>query len=249
MPSAEDIRNQQKLLDTYRTTLGYRLNQLAAYGDADVPPVVLHDIANARREIKRIKVVLSDWGKKPEDLPGDEETPAETEARANPQRRPAGPTNNFYGPVHSGVANFGGQQQLEEAKITMGDNKGDEFNFAGANISNSNLNLKSKLDNVVQLIGAFPNADESAKKQLEQLLKLLSAELQKAPAGNEDAVEAVAETAQDLIEKAKKEKPNKSLITISAEGLKQAAANIGAVVPAILPIADQIVKHIQAMLP
>jgi len=248
MPSDEDIRNQQQLLSTYRNTLAIRLNQRAIHGDGDAPPVILHDINTSRSEIRRIKATLTRWGIPVDDLPDDEETPQEIQARLNPQPRASGSTNNFYGPVTSGVSNFGGYQHIEEAKITMGDKKGDEFNFSGAQITGSNINIKAKLDNVIQSVGAIPHADQASKQQLEQLLSQLNAELQKAPAGNEDAVDAVAETAKDLVEKAKKDKPNKSLLGISAEGLKQAAANISAVLPAVLPIATKIAEHIQSLL-
>ncbi len=75
---------------------------------------------------------------------------------------------------------------------------------------------------------------------MNKLIGQLSAELEKAPPDKEEDAAAVAETAKNLIEKAAAEKPNKALLKIAAEGLKQAAQNIAEVLPAVLGIATQI---------
>lgn len=116
---------------------------------------------------------------------------------------------------------------------------GDQFNLSG-DFSGAILNIKSTLRDVTQRIGAAPHGDTAAKEQLTQLLTQLSAELQHAPAGAEDAAEVVAEMAKQAVERATHAKPNKSLVQISADGLQQAAQNLAAVLPTILPIATQI---------
>lgn len=121
---------------------------------------------------------------------------------------------------------------------------GDQFNMSG-NFSGAILNIKSTLTNVSQSIGAAPGGDAAVKAQLQQLIEELSSELQKAPADKEGEAEAVAETAKAAVEQATKEKPNKTLVTISAEGLKAAAQNLAAALPAVLPIATKIAETIQ----
>lgn len=107
------------------------------------------------------------------------------------------------------------------------------------------LNIKSTLTNVSQSIGAILHGDAAAKGELQKLTEQLSAELQKVPAEKASEAEAVAENAKTAVEQALKEKPNKTMVQISGEGLKQAAQNIAAVLPAVLPIATQIAQAIQ----
>ena len=241
MPSADDIKRQQTLLAAYRRTLAILLEQRAAHGAAYAPPATVGGIIEARGQIARIKGVLRSWGVATDDDPNDAEA---TVAEQLAQPRPVGQTFNFHGPVSAETIQYGGTQHIGEVNIDMGD----EFNFQGANLSNSNNNFKSTLTNVTQIVGALPNTDAATKQQIEHLLKQLGVELEKVPAGSEDDAAAVEETAKDLLEKVSKEKPNKAVVNISAKGLKEAAANIAAVLPAVLPIATKIVEHIQALI-
>lgn len=124
---------------------------------------------------------------------------------------------------------------------------GDQLNLSG--VSSSILNLKSTLANVAQSIGAAPHGDASAKAQLQTLIAQLSAELEQAPAAQAAEAEAVAETAKQAVEQATKAQPNRTLVTISAEGLKAAAQNLAAVLPTVLPLATRIAKAIQKFVP
>jgi hypothetical protein len=47
-----------------------------------------------------------------------------------------------------------------------------------------------------------------------------------------------------LVEQAKSEKPNKTMLQITGDGLKQAAQNLAEVMPAVVTIASQIVMSI-----
>lgn len=120
---------------------------------------------------------------------------------------------------------------------------GDQFNLSG-DFRGAIVNLKSTLRNVRQSAGQIPGGDEDGRKQLQELIDRLASELEKAPAEKKDAVEAVAETAKALVEQAKSDKPNKTLLQISGEGLKQAAKNIADVLPAAASIAVQIVAAV-----
>jgi hypothetical protein len=72
----------------------------------------------------------------------------------------------------------------------------------------------------------------------------LKAELAKVPPELESEAEAVAQTTEALVEVASAEKPNKTMIEITGEGLKKAAENIAAVMPTVLTIATQIVATV-----
>lgn len=82
--------------------------------------------------------------------------------------------------------------------------------------------------------------DAALRAELQQLIDELQAMLQRVPAAHATEAEAVAETAQQAVEQATREKPNKTMVQISAEGLKQAAQNLAAALPDVLPIAMKI---------
>ncbi|HEU5099528.1 MAG TPA: toll/interleukin-1 receptor domain-containing protein, partial [Roseiflexaceae bacterium] len=72
MATPEQIVQQQRLLETHRSTLSARLNQQAMLGVAHTPPEVVHDIREARASIERIKDTLRSWGVALEDHPDDD---------------------------------------------------------------------------------------------------------------------------------------------------------------------------------
>lgn len=106
------------------------------------------------------------------------------------------------------------------------------------------LNIKSKLSNVSQSVGKIPNVDNATKADLERLIDQLNEALQKAPPDKTEEAEAVAESAKLLVEQASMEKPNRTMIQITGEGLKQAAKNLAAVMPTVVAIATQIVSAV-----
>jgi methyl-accepting chemotaxis protein len=116
----------------------------------------------------------------------------------------------------------------------------DSFDMSG-DFRGAIINIKSTLTNVQQSIGDIHSGDETTRKELETLIGQLSEALQKVPEGHQEQAEAVAETAKVLVDTAKGEKPNKTMLQISGEGLKQAAQNLAGVMPAVLNIARQII--------
>ena len=133
-------------------------------------------------------------------------------------------------------------------KIYIGEVKmGDTFNMSG-DFRDAIINIKSTLVGVSQSIRTIPNADESIKQDLEKLVTQLHDELQKVPPENDEKAKAVAEATESLIKIVNKEKPNKSLVQIGAEGLKQAAKNLASVTPTVLTIATQIVAAIMKII-
>ena len=120
---------------------------------------------------------------------------------------------------------------------------GDQFNMTG-DFRGAIVNIKSTLENVTQTVNAITGGDPSAKAELQQLLKQLSETLQQVPPEHAEAAEAVAETAKTLVETATQEKPNKIMVQITGEGLKKAAENLQAIMPAVLTLATQIVAAV-----
>jgi chromosome segregation ATPase len=119
----------------------------------------------------------------------------------------------------------------------------DRFNLSG-DFRGAIVNIKSTLTNVQQSIGEIHTTDEMTRKELEALIEQLSEALQTVPAEKQEQAEAVAETAKVLVETAKAEKPNKTMLQISGEGLKQAAQNLAGVLPTVVTIASQIVMSV-----
>jgi len=138
------------------------------------------------------------------------------------------------------ISNVSGLAVGKGAKATGGDvHTGDKIDMSG-DFRGANVNVKSTLTNVMQSIGALPHADDSTKIELEKLIAELNAALQQIPENRAEDAEAVAEMAKSLIEKASAEKPNKTMLKISGEGLKQAAKNIADIMPTVLGIATKI---------
>src|SRR5574341_77006 len=123
---------------------------------------------------------------------------------------------------------------------------GDKITISG-NIQNSILNIKSTLTNVQQSVGSIPTNDDSARKELQGLIEQLSQALQNVPDNQKEQAEAVAVSAQSLVETAKAEKPNKTLLQITGEGLNKAAENLAEVAPAVVGIAGQVIALVMRM--
>jgi len=106
------------------------------------------------------------------------------------------------------------------------------------------INIKSTLTNVQQSVGEIRTDDQNARQELEKLIGQLSEALEKTPEESQEHAQAVAETAKALVDTAKAEKPNKTMLQITGEGLKQAAQNLAEVMPTVVTIASQIVMTV-----
>lgn len=131
-------------------------------------------------------------------------------------------------------------------KMTDSNKSGDTYNFSG-NFSGAMINVNSTLNNVQQTIGALPTANDQAKAELRQLVAQLQDILKQIPPDKAEDAEAVAELTENLMKTANKEKPNKQMLQITGEGLKQAAKNLAAIVPDVTKIAGAIVKAVLAL--
>ncbi len=123
---------------------------------------------------------------------------------------------------------------------------GDKVDFSG-DFRGAIVNFKSTLTNVRQTVKAVPTADEAEKKELERLVVELSTALESLSADKAELAEALAQQTQSLIEEATKEKPNKTMLGISANGLKQAAGTVADVAPKVLQVATQIAEFVMKL--
>jgi len=120
--------------------------------------------------------------------------------------------------------------------------------YAGANMSTtisggvtgSNLTINSTLTNVVQSIGAMPNADESAKAELTKLIGELQQQLNNAPPALGNDANRVSKRVQDLVDEAVVTEPDKSEVESSAGRLISAAAKFAGAVPVIISTVEKI---------
>jgi hypothetical protein len=119
----------------------------------------------------------------------------------------------------------------------------DTFHFDG-DFRGSILNIKSTLRDVQQSVGNIPTGDEETRQELQQLIEALTVALENVPPEKDEDAQAVAETAKVLVETATAEKPNKTMINITGEGLKRAAQNVAEVAPTVIGIASQIVMAV-----
>jgi hypothetical protein len=116
------------------------------------------------------------------------------------------------------------------------------FTISG-NVSNSNVNMDSRLSNVAQTISGIPGASEKDKITLTELMEKLKSELDKVPKLAPDQVEAaekIALRAKQLVEEASVAKPEKEEVEDKANKLKKAAENVKGTLPAVFSIVEQI---------
>jgi len=136
-----------------------------------------------------------------------------------------------------------GQKVIHQSNNAGDVQQGDRIDFSGATLTGSNLNIKSRLDNVTQTVAALPNTGAEEKAKLEALIKQLAELLQQVPQDKAQEAETVSAMAEQTVNAAKS--GNKSMFNITAKGLQEAAAALIGVVPAAIGIAKQIVETLQ----
>ncbi len=150
------------------------------------------------------------------------------------------PIYNIYGDYIGGDKAEG--DKIEGDKV-ISYNSGDTFNMSG-NFSGANVNVKSTLTNVNQMIGILPQANDAKKAELQRLIAQLNEVLQQAPPEKAEEADAVVQMTEALAETAASEKPNKMMMQITGDGLKKAAENLAGIVPNVVKIAGAIVAGI-----
>jgi hypothetical protein len=118
-----------------------------------------------------------------------------------------------------------------------------QFNLSG-DFSGSVLNIASTLTDVQQTIGSIPGMDNDTKTELAALFDELQQELANIPEEHANDAEAIVESAKMALEQLNRDKPNKTMLSVSVEGLKKAAENIASILPNVAVTAGKIVKII-----
>lgn len=117
------------------------------------------------------------------------------------------------------------------------------------NGSNNVLSIGSLLSAANQTIQIHSVIPSDQKEEIKDLLEQLNQQLRVLPEEYADDAEAVAEMAKSLVENAAKEKPNRRINEVTAEGLKKAAENISKITPLVLTTVLEIISFIQKIPP
>jgi hypothetical protein len=123
---------------------------------------------------------------------------------------------------------------------------GDAFELSG-DYRAAILNIKSTLSGVTQTIQQIPDGHQATKQALLTLIGQLEQELSRTPASQIENAGAVAQTTQFLMDLAAADKPNKSILQIAGEGLKQAAQNMNQIMPEVPRIANKIIQEVRKL--
>jgi hypothetical protein len=131
----------------------------------------------------------------------------------------------------------------EENKFTFGDiNMGHNINVSGPAI----VAIDSTLNNVSQTISTADGLSTVQKSQLEEMVKALRTELDGLKATHPDETREIADAVQKAVATASKppEERKKSLLQLSANGLKEAAELVKDIAPNVLTTAGLIAKFV-----
>lgn len=133
--------------------------------------------------------------------------------------------------------------------MTNEESKGDN---RSVHISGGRVGVLSTGDNAhIQVnamnLDALPASDADQKAKLEALVAQLNELLQQAPPEKQEEAQAVAETTENLIQQAGAEKPNKTMLKITASGMKEAAQAIAGVVPSAIKVVKEISDTVMGM--
>lgn len=118
-------------------------------------------------------------------------------------------------------------------------------------IGSGNVQVKSSTGVVVgpgaqSTVATVTQGSEIA--DLRRLVAQLQALLRQPPPGVEADAKAAVAMAQQAVTQATQEKPNRTMVQISVDGLKQAAANLATALPAVLPLAERIAQAVQRLM-
>ncbi|HEY1011072.1 MAG TPA: hypothetical protein VGE07_00105 [Herpetosiphonaceae bacterium] len=269
MPLSPEARAHiEALLAKHRRNLRILEIQASDYGPANIPLHIVNSMTSEQAAIDHYEAQLTEAAPVAPTAPPA--APAVSGTVFNQAGQQVGTQYNAAGDqtIHtthqSGGINFGSAQIGSIGSVSTNDQpvapqhmyhvseggkvvSGDTFNMSG-NFSGAILNIKNTLTNTIQTVNGMGQATPDQKQELTQLLAELQAALATVPAEHTEAAEAMADTAKELIEKAAKDKPNKTTIQITADGLKAAATNLAAVLPTIIPIAGQIAQGVQKLI-
>lgn len=109
------------------------------------------------------------------------------------------------------------------------------------------VNINSQLNRVTQSVRNAPAMPEDKRQQLAALIVELQEALQTATEKRPQDAERVASTAELVATEVAKQKPDKGFLSITSEGLKQAAKTVADIAPAVIGVAAKIASFVTGM--
>ena len=107
------------------------------------------------------------------------------------------------------------------------------------------VNVKARLDHVTQVVNAAPAVTDAKKQEFSNLIEELKQALTSAAAtAKPEDTQRVIQAAEMVASEVTKEKPNKSFLAITTEGLKEAAKAIETIAPTVLGVAAKIATFV-----
>jgi hypothetical protein len=109
------------------------------------------------------------------------------------------------------------------------------------------VNIKSRLDNVVQTVQQAPGLQDVRRQELEKLIIELKASLEVVAAKRPDDAERLAKTTELVVAEATKPKPDRTFLNLTTEGLTQAAKAVADIAPTVLAVAAKVAAFVAAL--
>jgi hypothetical protein len=106
------------------------------------------------------------------------------------------------------------------------------------------VNIKARLDRVRQVVTNAPAVPDREKEQLTALFEQLQQALAPVSEQQPEDSQRVLQAAEMVSAEIAKQKPSKSFLTITAEGLKEAAKAVAAIAPTVLDVATKIATSV-----
>ena len=150
--------------------------------------------------------------------------------------------NHYSGNIKSALID----KVIQKSVVQLGDTHvSNNINVGGSAI----INIDSVLKGVTQTIGGAPGLDKGQKTELEGLVNSLKSDLESVKATHADEVKEITSALEKAVAHASKppQERKKSILELSAKGLKDAAETVKDVAPAILTTAGLIAKFITGL--
>lgn len=110
------------------------------------------------------------------------------------------------------------------------------------------VNVKARLDHVTQVVKTASAVADAKKEELSALIEELKQTLASvASTAKPEDTQRVVQAAEMVATEIAKEKPNKSFLAITTEGLKEAAKAVEAIAPTVLGVAAKIAAFVAGL--
>ena len=109
------------------------------------------------------------------------------------------------------------------------------------------VNIKSRMDRVTQIVKNASAMPDDKRRQLAALIGELQEALQAATEKRPEDAERVAHTAELVAAEVAKQKPDKGFLSITSEGLKQAAQTVADIAPSVIGVAAKIASFVTGL--